>query len=302
MNFFLEKSLDCYMNASLYGTTYETMKRKEEVECLINEIGKEMILSGSETLTENGLMGISAMGMISKIDRLHLFLARIFASNGYDFSPVDQFFLFMERAEFWVTASQNARHGALDRSMMFAAQNGDAEALKILLELGVPVDVRDGMALKLAVKRGNLKAINVLLNAGASLALDDAAAIVMANLYRHYDLVKYFHSLGADLKAREGRLLEDAVSMGDLEQINYLIENGVDPAIYGKKAVKLAHEFCNQEITFEKTGKPILVKLLNEGADPLWFDRSVLLKLMTKGKSVVRLLQDRTVHGKSFSF
>ena len=302
MNVFLEKSLNSYLNACLYGSLDQIITQRKAIEAIIDEIGKEMILYGEETLDASEMSGHSVRRMIEKIDATHLYLAPIYATNGYDFNAVDQFFLFMERAEFWLNACNYAQFGRLDRSMMSAAQKGNKEAIQFFLNLGVPVDAGDGMALKLAVKSGDLETITMLLDGGADIHLDDEAAIYMANLYRHYDVVRFLHSKGGALVAREGQLLEDAVKNRDLVQIDYLIENGLDPKVYGQKAVQVANVICNIPELFEKVGRPIMSKLLDHGANPEWVDRKVLMSLLAKGKPFVKLLHMRSETGKGFGF
>src|SRR5262249_7315410 len=108
--------------------------------------------------------------------------------------------------------------------------DGDADAVKLMLEAGMPVEAED--ALHTAVEVGKAKVAKVLIDAGANVNARDAAgqSLVM-NAVSHPDIVKLLIDAKADVNvANDYKItpLAAAAEQGQLEVVKMLIAAGAN--------------------------------------------------------------------------
>ncbi|HAB34016.1 MAG TPA: hypothetical protein DCE40_07945, partial [Exiguobacterium sp.] len=124
---------------------------------------------------------------------------------------------------------QRTDDGAGVTPLHYAAQEGKAKKVKLLLEAGAEVDVigLDGFTpLYLAVGNNHPKAVKVLLKAGADIEAEnvadgDTAVLALASAYGYERIVRLLLSYGADPLHRneDGRTARGAALDNDHHQI-----------------------------------------------------------------------------------
>jgi ankyrin repeat protein len=130
-------------------------------------------------------------------------------------------------------AHQLDRRWRLDRALLSAAQAGDAEAVRSLLDHGADVNAAEGgpsfwTPLMHAALRGDLELVRLLLDRGAEVDRQDGdgfTALTVAAEEGHWEVVKLLASRGADIHHRDatGRsALDRAGAGGESEVVSFL--------------------------------------------------------------------------------
>ena len=96
-----------------------------------------------------------------------------------------------------------------------------------MLEHGADLHNKDE-ALKLAAEYGNLEVVKHLLELGANLHADNDWALRSAAAKGHLEVVKYLVEQGADLHAMNDWALRFAAKNVHLEVVKYFVERGAD--------------------------------------------------------------------------
>jgi ankyrin repeat protein len=158
-------------------------------------------------------------------------------------------------------ASPNSRNwdGDTLTALMVAAQNGNEEIVKLLLEQGAKINVKAAhisgveahvlsgiTALSLAAFSGNLSIVKMLVEHGADIhALNSRGASVLAYATTN-EVVQYFLDRGLDINAHDKdgyTLLIKSAEGFNRPSIAFLLEHGADPNAQttdGTTALKLA--------------------------------------------------------------
>lgn len=120
-------------------------------------------------------------------------------------------------------------------SIVGPCQDGHLEMVKLLIENGVDVDVkefRDFTPLRIAARNGHADIVQYLVEKGATIdtrAMDGATPLEHAAAKGHTDIVKYLLEKGANpnIIDKEGDFpLGEATKNGHLEIVKLLLENG----------------------------------------------------------------------------
>lgn len=118
--------------------------------------------------------------------------------------------------------------------LMWAAQNGNLEIFKVLLEGGANASLHnkdEGSALHIASSEGHLDIIKVLIHNGVDINFspNGSAPIHNACSWNHFNVVKYLISKGVDINKcdeENNTPLDYAYLYSDEDLIKLLIENG----------------------------------------------------------------------------
>ena len=144
-----------------------------------------------------------------------------------------------EMVKRWETqGGVNARDEKGRTPLMFAARDGNTEAIRKLLKAGANIEARDnkpgGTALIVAAGNGQTEAIRVLLDAGADIEARDNVgwtALMWAAKNGQTGVIRELVKAGADIEARNndgGTVLVAAVANGQLGAIRMLMKAGAD--------------------------------------------------------------------------
>ena len=120
----------------------------------------------------------------------------------------------------------------MDADWQSAAESGEADGLKVLLDAGADVDAKDRYgqtALMLAARGGHLSAVRVLLEHSPGLdhtAKFHLSAVMLAAINGHLGIVEALVSAGANVR----------------------LEGGGAPGFAGKTALDLAEDMKRDEI------------------------------------------------------
>lgn len=174
--------------------------------------------------------------------------------------------------------------------LTLAAESGDLESVKKLLDIGVNVNQRDRSgttALMRASRKGNLAAVNTLLASGADFNQVDnqgKSALEFAFKGNHWRVVKALLDKGVDPDKQMGMecretLLMRASSLGCLEMVGVLLDSDVDrdqADLFGQTA--LMHAALKNQVEVAKL-------LLERGAD--------MNKVHSYGRTALMLATER---------
>lgn len=111
--------------------------------------------------------------------------------------------------------------------LKIAVVNDSVNVLSYLLENNIDPSVDDHFAVKVA----SYKTLPILLEYGANAAFDDNLAICYAMWGGNLEKIKLLHQNGADIHARNNFLIRTASRHYYFDVVRYLVEAGVDPHI-----------------------------------------------------------------------
>ncbi|MDZ7661889.1 ankyrin repeat domain-containing protein [Thiohalophilus sp.] len=162
--------------------------------------------------------------------------------------------------DYWIVDLE-ARDGRGRTPLYLAAEQGDLETVRRLLDKGAMVDARDNCLwtpLMRAAQNGHLAVVQALLQAGADINVKDKdgyhalTAVVITN---QVAMLEYLIEQGIALDAQDDErgwtALMWAASEGRGKMVEILLENGADRAIQsidGKTALDLALEHHHVKI------------------------------------------------------
>jgi len=108
-----------------------------------------------------------------------------------------------------------------------AALNDNIDAVKLLLDYGIPINVNSYTLLRIACGKNNLKLIKMFFNDyGVDIHSSSDIAIRSASEYGNLELVKYLIDKGADVNACDGEVIQFAIENCHADIVELLIENG----------------------------------------------------------------------------
>ena len=123
-------------------------------------------------------------------------------------------------------------------ALHFAAENGDTDVVKFLVDHGADVKAQDTVlsrsAIHFAAENGNLECIKYLTEKGADLQDKDsfgATALHYAAKSNHLDIVKYLVGKKMDYTAKDKRgwsAMHYAASGGSIDVVKYLLAKGLN--------------------------------------------------------------------------
>lgn len=122
--------------------------------------------------------------------------------------------------------------------LMFAAGNGQADTVKLLLAHGARTEHRDhngDRALLWAAQRGHVEVVRILLDAGSPADSDDPydiTPLMQASRYGHEEVAQLLLAHGADVNRRDhtgDTALHDAALARDAPLVELLLDAGADP-------------------------------------------------------------------------
>ena len=125
----------------------------------------------------------------------------------------------------------------LDRHLIAAAEQGDADAVRRALGEGASIDARDGRqrtALIAAVQNNQVSAARALIEAGADVNAKDEinnSPYLLAGARGYLEILRLTLAHGADLRSTNrygGTALIPAAERGHVETVRTLIDTGVD--------------------------------------------------------------------------
>jgi ankyrin repeat protein len=154
-------------------------------------------------------------------------------------------------------------------ALMWAAETGQADIVRMLLQYGAVVDrgnPKGGTALMYAAVAGHIETIEVLIRAGADpnhRVRHGWSPLLLATAKGHVAAVRALTGLGADPQTRDvygWNLLMHATDRADTAMMRTLIELGLDPQATDAAGI-------NALMLAERSNRPELVALL-KGATP----------------------------------
>lgn len=135
-------------------------------------------------------------------------------------------------------ASINARSNVFKQktALHIAAECGDVETIKILVQKGanVNIDSSEGTPLHIAAGYGNTEAVRTLITNGASISVKDSAgmtALHHAARHRYIEIMRILISSGADVNSKTNAgatPLHIAAERKEIESVKLLLQNGAD--------------------------------------------------------------------------
>lgn len=105
-------------------------------------------------------------------------------------------------------------------------KNEDEEMLKLLIEAGADVTVKNNIAIAIAAEIGNEKIMDMLIEAGADIRANNDKALIYAATAGQLKIVKKLISLGADITAQEHGPMRWAGTARQEEIVEYLAKLG----------------------------------------------------------------------------
>ena len=118
-------------------------------------------------------------------------------------------------------------HTENNDALRWAAEKGDIDMVKFLVEKGADINANDGLALFLAANIGNYDMVKYLVEKGADIHACNDSALCCAAENGSLDVLKFLVEKGADINAN-GSVLAWAVYSKNLDMIEYLVEQGAD--------------------------------------------------------------------------
>jgi ankyrin repeat protein len=109
-----------------------------------------------------------------------------------------------------------------EAALVLAAENGQTDTVRALLDAGANVHVVDDMPLRLAALNGHADTVKALLDAGADVHADEDAALLLAAGDGHAGTVKALLDAGADVHAKEDWVLRWAAENGHADTVRLL--------------------------------------------------------------------------------
>ena len=86
-------------------------------------------------------------------------------------------------------------------AVLWACKREDVEVLKILIELGVDVTVKDNLPIMVAANRGNVEMVKLLIEAGTDVTTSRNYPIRLASQQGYKEVVELLIEAGADVTA-----------------------------------------------------------------------------------------------------
>ena len=114
----------------------------------------------------------------------------------------------------------------LNQSLIDASAQGDAEEVKLLLNLGADANTHNDYAIRLASFHGRADVVRLLLKSGANVHARDDYALRMASEYGHDDVVQLLLAAGANVHAWADYALRMASLNGHVEAVKILTDWG----------------------------------------------------------------------------
>ncbi|XP_002741541.2 transient receptor potential cation channel subfamily A member 1-like [Saccoglossus kowalevskii] len=156
-------------------------------------------------------------------------------------------------------------------SVHYAAENGDAQLINILMSHGAKLDSKDieeKIPLHIAAQYGRVNCVEVLANANPKQIneddVDGRTPLLLASLYGHYKVVIYLLKIGADLSSRDDSRMSAltlACSQGHMDTALILIKNHADIDAVDKNKNSALHHSAG------KGYADVTMQLLSKGAD-----------------------------------
>jgi len=195
-------------------------------------------------------------------------------------------FLFQETGE-WGTDIR----GYNDCALIHEAEEGDPDAVELLLKTGMDVNKNDSEALRMACKRGYEEVVKLLIEQGADIHADYDEALKSACDCGSKEVVQLLIDNGADIHANEGFPLRIACDKGAIEIVELLLDNGANVHAHAEGALRIATI---------KNNLPLVNLLLEHGADPTC-DVDTSLREAIKNESI-DIVKSFIHHGAAESF
>lgn len=176
----------------------------------------------------------------------------------------------------------NDLHIDKSSSLCVAAENGNLEIVKLLLDAGTDVHSHQDYSIILSACNDHIEVVKLLIEYGADIHINNDQPLISSCCGNRTEVVKILLEHGADIHANDDESLIQASWRGNIETVKILLEHGAD--IHAKDDEALISSCENIQ--------PKVVKLLLEhGADI--HARSDILKMYTNFKpEVVNVLQE----------
>ena len=152
-----------------------------------------------------------------------------------------------------------------------AAEAGDLERVKYLVENGADIYTVDYNALSSASRYGHLEVVKYLVEKGADIHADIEAALVLASRYGHLDIVKYLVEKGANIHAGNDWALIWSSRFGHLEVVKFLVEHAANIHANDDEALIFASRYGHLDV---------VKYLIENGADWTKLHKDVLPELI----------------------
>lgn len=116
---------------------------------------------------------------------------------------------------------------SLNKAFLEACKAEQLAVADYLLKMGASIRSIDQDSLKKFLKAGQLNVLKFLIHEGLQISLP--FCLINSVYFGHLHLVKYFHSLGANLRYNQDQALIVAAGNGQYPIVVYLVENGSNP-------------------------------------------------------------------------
>ncbi|OAI50631.1 hypothetical protein AYO37_00940 [Opitutia bacterium SCGC AG-212-L18] len=183
-----------------------------------------------------------------------------------------------------------------ETDLIRAADRGDVNAVKGLLEAGADPKYMDSDALIGAAVKNSVETVKLLLEYGADPKGQNSAALVTATTLGNAEIVKLLLEAGADPKAQDSKAFLTAISAGNPDIINLFIKHGADLELSDKiydngnkeKALQLDKELA---LVRPDNLNQIVNKWINRG------EETIALELKNNPRIATRVLDQLIRNG-----
>lgn len=124
-------------------------------------------------------------------------------------------------------------HGISDLEIVeFVADSPFCKLVRFIHQAGVDIHIEDELLLRAALEEEEIKTAIYICENGADVTViedSDVNYILKREAAEgHYKMIKALHACGADINFKKGRLLISAAQGGNVDLLNYLLDNGLE--------------------------------------------------------------------------
>ena len=135
-----------------------------------------------------------------------------------------------------------------NEALIQASNRGHLSIVQLLIKLGANINDQDNEAIICASNRGHLFVAKLLIDSGSDIGARNNLPIILASANGHLSIVKLLIDSGAYICARDNSALINASWGGHLSVVKLLIDSGADVHAQNNKALEYAKEQNHSDI------------------------------------------------------